>query len=74
MGRPWQACQNLEMVKRDKIYAIYATVYNPDSMYRNLPHLSIEKINSHVVILNFSMEIQSIDASILVAGTTWIRI
>jgi hypothetical protein len=33
-----------------------------------------EKINSHVVILNFSMEIQSTDASILVSGTTWIRI
>jgi hypothetical protein len=33
-----------------------------------------EKINSHVVILNFSMEIQSIDAFILVLATTWIRI
>jgi hypothetical protein len=33
-----------------------------------------EKINSHVVILNFSMEIQSTDASILISGTTLIRI
>jgi hypothetical protein len=33
-----------------------------------------EKINSHVVILNFSIEVQSTDASILVSGTTWITI
>jgi hypothetical protein len=33
-----------------------------------------EKINSYVVILNFSIEVQSTDASILVSGTTWIRI
>jgi hypothetical protein len=33
-----------------------------------------EKINSHVIILNFSMEIHSIDVSILVSGTTWTRI
>jgi hypothetical protein len=33
-----------------------------------------EKINSHVIILNFNMKIQSTDTSILVSGTTWIRI
>jgi hypothetical protein len=33
-----------------------------------------EEIISHVVILNFSMEIQSTVASILVSGTTWIKI
>jgi hypothetical protein len=33
-----------------------------------------EEINSYIIILNFSMEVQSTDASILVSGTTWIRI
>jgi hypothetical protein len=33
-----------------------------------------EKIKSHIVILNFSMKIHSTDASILVSGTTWIKI
>jgi hypothetical protein len=53
----------------------YMLRYTIQMVYREACHICwFEKIISHVVILNFSMEIQPADASILVLGTTWIRI
>jgi hypothetical protein len=49
--------------------------YTIQMVCRETNHIRwFEKINYHAVILNFSMEIHSTDASILVSGTTWIRI
>jgi hypothetical protein len=53
----------------------YMLRYTIQMVYRETCRIRwFEKIISHVVILNFSMKIQSTSASILVSGTTWIRI
>jgi hypothetical protein len=48
-------------------HAIQAMIYNPDGISPEICHIYwFEKIDSLVVIPNFIMEIQSIDASILI--------
>jgi hypothetical protein len=64
---PWDDHANMpNSQERKYLHAIQATLYNLDCI-SNFFHICwFEKINSLVIILNFTIEIQSIDVSILV--------